>query len=47
MSLAEVDNMAALQSFTLGGSEGMLPQEILEILGVLIEVHSEGYSGAS
>ena len=32
MSLAEVENMAALQLFTLGGggggSGGMLPQEI-------------------
>ena len=27
--------MAPLQSFTLGGSEDMLPQEILVLLGVL------------
>ena len=45
MSLAEVDNMAALQLFTLGGVWGMLPQETLVILGVLrcILVHSEAY----
>ena len=43
MSLAEVENMAALHSFTLGGSGDMLPQEILVILDVLrcILVHSE------
>jgi len=35
MSLAEVANMAALQLFTVGGSGGMLPQDILVILGVL------------
>ena len=35
MSLAELENMAALQLFTLGGSGGMLLQEILVILGVL------------
>ena len=48
MSLAEVENMAALQSFTLGGCGGMLPQKILAILGVLrcILVHSEGYREA-
>ena len=41
MSLAEVENMAALQLFTLGDA----PQEILVILGVLrcILVHSEAY----
>ena len=33
--LAEVENMAAMQSFTVGGSGGMLPHEILVILGVL------------
>ena len=33
MSLAEVENMAALQLFPLEGSGGMLPQEILMILG--------------
>ena len=48
MSLGKVVNMAALQLFTLGGSGGMLPQEILMILGVLrrILVHSEAYRGA-
>ena len=35
MSLAEVENMGALQLFTVGGSGGMFPQEILIILGVL------------
>ena len=35
MSLAEVENMAAQQPFTLGAIGGMLPQEILVILGVL------------
>ena len=45
MSLAEVENMADLQLFTLGGSGGMFPQEIFVILGVLrsILVHSEAY----
>ena len=40
--------MAALQSFTLGGSGGMLPPEILVILGVLrhILVHSEAHREA-
>ena len=48
MSLAEVENMAAQQPFTLGGSGGMLPQDILVILGVLrcILVHTEAYRGA-
>ena len=48
MSLVEVENMTALQLFTLGGSRGMLPQEILMILGVLrcILVHSEAYREA-
>ena len=48
MSLAEVKNKAALQLFTLGGSGGMLPQEILMILSVLrcILVHSEAYREA-
>jgi len=48
MSLAEVDNMATLQLFTVGGSGGMLPQEILVILGVLrcIVVHSEAHREA-
>ena len=43
MSLAEVEDMATLQLFTVGGSGGMLPQEILIISGVLrcILVHSE------
>ena len=40
-SLAEVKNMVALQLFTLGGSGGMLPQEILVILGC-----SGAHSGA-
>ena len=35
MSLAEVENMAALELFTLGRSGGMLPQEVLVILDVL------------
>ena len=45
MSLAEVENMAALHLFTVGGSGGMLPQEILMILGVLRRIlgHSEAY----
>jgi len=45
MSLAEVENMAALQPFTLGGSGGMLPQEILGILRCIL-VHSEAYREA-
>ena len=42
--MSEVENMAALQSFTVGGSGGMILQEIF--LGVLrcILVHSEAYS---
>ena len=42
MSLAEVENMATLQLFTLGGSGGMLPRENL-ILGALrhTEKHTE------
>ena len=45
MALAEVENMAALQLFNLGGCGGMLLQEILIISGVLrhILVHSEAY----
>ena len=35
MLLAEVENMAALRSVHCRGSGGMLPQEILIILGVL------------
>ena len=48
MSLAEVENMATLQLFTVGGPGGMLPQKILGILGVLrcILVHSEAYREA-
>ena len=48
MSLTEVENMATLQLFTLGGPGGMLPTEILIILGVLrcILVHSEAYREA-
>ena len=44
MSLGEVVNMAALQLFTLGKSRGMLPQEILIILGVLRRILA--HSGA-
>ena len=46
--LAEVEDMAAKQSFTVEGSGGMLPQEILVIIGVLrhILVHSEAYRGS-
>ena len=42
------ENMAALQLFTLGGSRGMLPQEILMTLGVLrhILVDSGAYREA-
>ena len=43
MSLAEVENVAALQSFTLGGSGGMLPQEIFVIQVRCSEAHSEAY----
>ena len=48
MSLSGVENMAALQLLTLGGYVGMLPQEILMILGVLrrILVQSEAYREA-
>ena len=48
MSLDEVVNMDARKLFTLGGSGGILPQEILMILGVLklILVHSEAYREA-
>ena len=42
MSLAEVENMATLQLFTLGGSGGMLPQEMLGVLRHIL-VHSEAY----
>ena len=47
-SLDEVENMAALQSFTVGGSGGMFPQENLIISGVLrrILVHCEAYREA-
>ena len=43
--LAEAENMAVLQLFNLGQSGGMLPQEILVVLGVLMHilVHSEAY----
>ena len=46
MSLAEVENMAALQLFTVGESGGMLPQENLINSGVLrcILVHSEKHT---
>ena len=40
MSLDEVVNMAAQKLLTLGGSGGMLPQEILGVLR-RIQVHSE------
>ena len=33
--LAEAENLAVLQLFNLGRSGGMLPQEILVVLGVL------------
>ena len=42
MSLAEVENMATLKSFILGGSGGMLPQENLGVLRRIL-VHSEAY----
>ena len=42
MSLAEVENMAALQSFTVGKSGGMLSQEMLGVLRCIL-VHSEAY----
>ena len=42
MSLAVVENMAALQSFSLVGSGGMVPQEILGVLRCIL-VHSEAY----
>ena len=45
MSLAEVENMAALQSFSLVGSGGMVPQEILGVLRCIL-VHSEAYTEA-
>ena len=43
MSLAEVENRTALQSFTVRGAREMLLQEILVILGALrcILVHYE------
>ena len=48
MALWQVEKMGTLQLFILGGSGGMLPQEILAILGVLrhILVHSEAYREA-
>ena len=45
MSLAEVENMAALQSFSLVGSGGMGPQEFLGVLRCIL-VHSEAYREA-
>jgi len=45
ISLAEVENMAALQLFTLGGCGDMLPQEILGVLRRIL-VHSEAYREA-
>ena len=50
--LAEVENMAVIQSFTLRGSGSLArcmgAQEILVIIGVLrpILVHSEAYRGS-
>ena len=35
ISLAEVENIVALQLFTQGRSGGMVPQEMLFILGVV------------
>ena len=45
MSLAEVENVATIQLFTLEGSGGMLSQENLVISGFLrrILVHSKAY----
>ena len=45
MSLVEVENIATLQLFTVGGSGSMLPQEMLVNLGDLrcILVPSEGH----
>ena len=45
MPLAEVENMATLQLFTLGRSGGMFPQKVLMILVVLrcILVHSGAF----
>ena len=46
MSLAEVENMATLQLFTLGGVGGMLPQKILLILSILRRIlrHTEKHT---
>ena len=43
MSLAEVENMAALQSFTLGGSGGMFPRKRIILTSSLFsgEEHSD------
>ena len=44
MSLAEVENMTTLQLFTVGGSGGMLTQEILGVLRCILrdtENHAE------
>ena len=48
ISLAEVENVAALDLFILRGARDMLLQEMLMILGVLrrILVHSEAYREA-
>ena len=42
MSLAEVENKAILQPFTLEGSGALLPQRNLGILWCIL-VHSEAY----
>ena len=46
MSLDEVENMAALQPFTVGGFGGMLPQENFGKFLRSIMVHSEAYREA-
>ena len=43
MSLAEVENIAVLQSFTLEGSGGHAPVANLIISGVLHEAHSGAF----
>ena len=45
MSLAEVENIAVLQPFTLEGSGALLPQRNLSILWCIL-VHSEAYREA-
>ena len=41
MSLAEVENMAVLQLFTLGGSGGLFSQKIMHGNFRCSEVHSD------